>query len=66
MSKNKPVFRGSCILRIKGIYDSLKSTEKRVADYILHHTDEIVNQTCRKRLAAESSGGNKLSSPRRH
>jgi RpiR family carbohydrate utilization transcriptional regulator len=45
MQINKKKNRGSCILRINGIYHSLKSAEKRVADYITQNAEETVNLT---------------------
>ena len=35
------IVKGSCILRINGVYDSLKNAEKRLADFILANTDSI-------------------------
>lgn len=45
MDTNKSLSKGSCILRIKGVYDSLKSAEKRLADFVLDNPKETVNST---------------------
>lgn len=37
--------RGSCLLRIQGVYDELKSAEKRVADCTLKNAESVVNMT---------------------
>jgi RpiR family transcriptional regulator, carbohydrate utilization regulator len=54
MQNSKQIYKGSCILRIKGIYDSLKSVEKRLADYIIQNVEETVNLTMEE--LAKSSG----------
>jgi RpiR family transcriptional regulator, carbohydrate utilization regulator len=46
-------FKGSGILRIKGVYDSLKAADKRLADYILQNVEKAVNLTIEE--LAESS-----------
>jgi DNA-binding MurR/RpiR family transcriptional regulator len=53
MNKNIQLNRGSCIIRIKGVYDSLKSAEKRLADYVLQNPQEAVNSTM-KELCSKS------------
>jgi len=35
------IVKGSCVLRINGVYDSLKSAEKRLADFILANAASI-------------------------
>ena len=55
MAANKPINKGSCILRIKGVYDSLKNAEKRLADYILQNPEETVNSTMEELEAKSSS-----------
>lgn len=46
--------KGSCILRIQGVYNFLKAAEKRIADYILQNTEEIVGLTIEE-LAVKSN-----------
>ena len=53
MNKANMINKGSCILRIKGLYDSLKSAEKRLVDYILQNPEETVNSTMEE-LGAKS------------
>jgi DNA-binding MurR/RpiR family transcriptional regulator len=36
------VNKGNCIIKIKGVYNSLKTAEKRLADYILENTEEVI------------------------
>ncbi len=43
-----------CLLRIRGIHDSLKSAERRLADYILANSSRVVSLTMEE-LEAESS-----------
>ncbi len=43
MAENK--VKSSCRLRIKGMYDSLKSAEVKLADYILQNPGEAINLT---------------------
>ncbi|BBE20398.1 sialic acid utilization regulator, RpiR family [Aquipluma nitroreducens] len=45
MTSTGKTLKGSCILRINGVYDSLKTADKRLADFILHNTERIVNFT---------------------
>lgn len=54
MKTNKQIYKGSCILRIKGIHDSLKSAEIRLADYIIQNVEKTVNLTIEE-LAQNSS-----------
>jgi DNA-binding MurR/RpiR family transcriptional regulator len=37
--------RGSSILRVQGVIDSLKSAERRIAEYILENPEDVVNST---------------------
>lgn len=55
MAGNTHMRKGSCILRIKGVYDSLKSAEKRLADYVLQNPEETVNATMEELEARSSS-----------
>ena len=45
MSGIENIIKGNCLLRINGVYDSLKSADKRLADFILKHTGDVVNYT---------------------
>ncbi|MEI8199812.1 MAG: MurR/RpiR family transcriptional regulator [Eubacteriales bacterium] len=47
--------KGSCILRIQGVYEFLKAAEKRVADYVLQHTEEVIDLTIEELAVASSS-----------
>lgn len=42
---NPSATKGSCLLRIKGMYDSYKSAEAKLADYVLHNPEVSVNLT---------------------
>lgn len=53
MANTKKTLKGSGILRIKGVYDSLKAADKRLADFILQNTEQAVNLTIAE--LAESS-----------
>lgn len=53
MANPKKTLKGSGILRIKGVYDSLKAADKRLADFILGNTEQTVNLTIAE--LAESS-----------
>lgn len=46
--------KSSCRLRIKGMYDSLKSAEARLADFILQNPEESINLTIQE-LADQSN-----------
>lgn len=46
--------KGSCILRIQGVYGFLKAAEKRIADFILQNTEEVISLTIEE-LAEKSS-----------
>ncbi len=37
--------KGGCVIRIEAVYDSLKSAELRLADYILDNQDDVVNSS---------------------
>ena len=37
--------KGGCIIRIEAVYDSLKSAELRLADYILDNQDDVVHSS---------------------
>ena len=37
--------KGGCILRIRGIYGELKPAEKRVGDYVLQNTADVIDLT---------------------
>lgn len=54
MVNTKKTFKGSSILRIKGVYDSLKAADKRLADYILQNVEKTVNLTIEE-LAKDSN-----------
>lgn len=47
--------KGSCILRIQGVYDFLKAAEKRVADYVLQNTEDVIDLTIEELASASSS-----------
>ena len=54
MANTKRTFKGSCILRIQGVYDSLKAADKRLADYILQNVEKTVGLTIEE-LAKDSN-----------
>ncbi len=37
--------RGGCIIRIEAVYDSLKSAELRLADYVLNHQEVVIHSS---------------------
>lgn len=46
--------KGGCILRISSIYDDLKTAERRIGDYVLKHSEDVVDFTIEE-LALKSS-----------
>jgi DNA-binding MurR/RpiR family transcriptional regulator len=53
MTGTSKILKGSGILRINGVYDSLKPADKRLADFILQKTETVINLTIDE-LAASS------------
>ncbi|MCJ7813204.1 hypothetical protein MUP95_07820, partial [bacterium] len=37
--------KGGCIIRIEAVYDSLKSAELRLADYILNNQEVVIHNS---------------------
>lgn len=54
MGEETIIQRGSCLLRIKGVYDSLKTAEKNIADYVLQYPEETIHSTMEE-LAEKSN-----------
>jgi len=54
MFKGNPLSKGSCILRIQGVYSFLKSAEKRIADYVLQNVEDVIGSTIEE-LAVKSN-----------
>lgn len=46
--------KGGCILRIKSVYDDLKTAEKRIGDCVLNNTEEVIDLTIEE-LAEKSN-----------
>lgn len=46
--------KGGCILRMKSVYDDLKTAEKRIGDYVLNNTEEVIDLTIEE-LASKSN-----------
>ena len=42
---NEGKIKSSCLLRIRGMFDSFKSAEARLAEYVLHNQETAVNLT---------------------
>src|ERR1035437_1697871 len=55
MSNIGKTLKDSGILRIKGVYDSLKAADKRLADFILQNAEKVVNLTIEELAGSSKS-----------
>ena len=51
--KGNPTTKGSCIIRLQSLQQGLMAAEKRVADFVLQNSEQVINLTIEE-LAAES------------